>query len=101
VIVDNASGLENVQEGVDTAGGNSGSPLVNQCGDVVALRYSGSVAEVKVSGKDATVDTSKYNFAISDREVTKFLKDAGISSHPQRLLAGARNVTPAARASRR
>lgn len=79
VFTDNKSGLENIQEGVETTGGNSGSPLVNECGEVVALHYSGLIGQVKVSGNQATVDTSKYNFAISFREVLKFLRDAGIS----------------------
>jgi hypothetical protein len=79
VFTDAKSGLENVQEGVETTGGNSGSPLVNACGEVIALHYSGLVGQVKVSGNQATVDTSKYNFAISFREVQKFLRDAGVT----------------------
>jgi hypothetical protein len=79
VFVNNSSGLENIQEGVETSGGNSGSPLVNACGEFVALHYSGSVAEVKLTGNEATVDTSKYNYAISFREVLKFLRDAGVT----------------------
>lgn len=79
VFVDNKTGLENIQEGVETTGGNSGSPLVNECGEVVALHYSGSMAEVKVSGREAFVDASKFNYAISFREVVKFLRDAGVT----------------------
>ena len=72
------TGLENVQEGVETTGGNSGSPLVNACGQVIALHYEGSQAEVQKSGDKFVVDASKFNYAISFREVMKFLRDADI-----------------------
>ncbi len=78
VFTNNATGLENIQEGVETTGGNSGSPLVNDCGQVVALHYEGSQAEVQAHGNKLYVDASKYNYAISFREVLKFLRDAGI-----------------------
>jgi peptidoglycan hydrolase-like protein with peptidoglycan-binding domain len=79
VFTDNRTGLENVQEGLETTGGNSGSPVVNACGDVVALHYSGSKAFVESSGQSIFVDASKFNFAISHREVIKFLKAAGVT----------------------
>ncbi|MCG8492653.1 MAG: serine protease [Sneathiellales bacterium] len=62
----NQKGNEDIQHGVETTGGNSGSPIVNSCGHVVGLHYSG------VSLKR---DNSKFNYAHSHREVEKFLKN--------------------------
>jgi len=62
----NRKGNEDIQHGVETTGGNSGSPIVNSCGHVVGLHYSG------VSLKK---DNSKFNYAHSYREVEKFLKN--------------------------
>lgn len=78
VFTNNGTGLENIQEGVETTGGNSGSPLVNACGQVVALHYEGTQAEVQNSGNKLVVDASKFNYAITFREVLKFLRDADI-----------------------
>ena len=78
MFTNNSTGLENIQEGVETTGGNSGSPLVNACGQVVALHYEGTQAEVQKTGDKFVVDASKFNYAISFREVLKFLRDADI-----------------------
>jgi S1-C subfamily serine protease len=85
VFTNNDTGLENIQEGVETTGGNSGSPLVNDCGQVVALHYEGSQAEVQAHGNKLYVDASKYNYAISFREVLKFLRDASIPYREAKL----------------
>ncbi|MEH6628947.1 MAG: serine protease [Motiliproteus sp.] len=66
----NRKGNEDLQHGVETTGGNSGSPIVNSCGHVVGLHYTG------VSKKE---DNSKFNYAHTFREVEKFLKNNGIS----------------------
>ncbi len=66
----NRKGNEDIQHGVETTGGNSGSPIVNSCGHVVGLHYSG------VSQKR---DNSKFNYAHSYREVEKFLKNNRVS----------------------
>ncbi|GEM_PF-5915097 len=66
----NRQGNEDLQHGVETTGGNSGSPIVNSCGHVVGLHYTG------VSRKK---DNSKFNYAHSYREVEKFLKNNGVS----------------------
>lgn len=78
VFVDNETGLQNLQEGLETSGGNSGSPVTNACGDVVGLHYSGSNAVLTVSGGKAMGDTSKFNYAITSPEVLKFLKSINI-----------------------
>lgn len=78
IIINNATGLRNIQEGLETSPGNSGSPIANECGDVVGLHYQGSVAELKVSGGTARGDTSKYNYAITSDEVIKFLQSLNI-----------------------
>ena len=71
VFVSAETGIENLQNGVNTSGGNSGSPLVNRCGAVVAQHYSGTTARLRVGmfdidgdGKEeeaAVGDTSKFN----------------------------------------
>ncbi len=78
IIVNNETGLRNIQEGLETSPGNSGSPITNECGDVVGLHYQGSVAKLKVSGGAAYGDTSKYNYAITSDEVMKFLRALNI-----------------------
>ena len=61
----NRHGKEDIQHGVETTGGNSGSPLVNSCGQVIGLHYSG------ISRKR---DNSKFNYGHSFREIAKFLR---------------------------
>lgn len=52
------------------AAGNSGGPLVDDCGRVLGVNSMGSVAE---SEGDA-----EFGFAVSNREVASFLRQAGI-----------------------
>lgn len=52
------------------AAGNSGGPLVDDCGRVLGVNSMGSVAE---SEADA-----EFGFAVSDREVASFLRQAGV-----------------------
>lgn len=51
------------------APGNSGGPLVDQCGRVLGLNSFGTVSQ----GNDP-----EYGFAVSDREIFNFLHKAGI-----------------------
>ena len=82
IFSDSRTGLENLQNGVNTSGGNSGSPIANVCGQVVALHYAGTQARLDVarsgSGYRAVGDTSKFNYAISAKEVIKFVRSANI-----------------------
>lgn len=51
------------------ASGNSGGPLVDLCGRVLGINSFGSISE----GSDA-----EFGFAISNREVASFLRQAGV-----------------------
>ena len=53
------------------AAGNSGGPLVDECGRVLGVNSFGSVSD----GNDA-----EFGFAVSWREVASFLRQAGVSS---------------------
>lgn len=53
------------------AAGNSGGPLVDDCGRVLGVNSFGSVSD----GNDAD-----FGFAVSWREVASFLRQAGVSS---------------------
>jgi V8-like Glu-specific endopeptidase len=77
VFTENSSRLENIQVGVNATGGNSGSPIINACGDVIGLFYAGTRSYVRRTGE--VEDPGDFNFAIASKEVAKFLKDAGIS----------------------
>ncbi len=57
------------------ASGNSGGPLVDACGRVLGINSFGSVGD----GNDA-----EYGFAVSDREIAGFLRQAGVQ--PQRSI---------------
>ncbi|MFZ2997603.1 MAG: serine protease [Sphingobium sp.] len=53
------------------AAGNSGGPLIDDCGRVLGVNSFGSVSD----GNDA-----EFGFAVSWREVASFLRQAGVSS---------------------
>ena len=53
-----------------TAPGNSGSPVVNVCGELVGLHYSGGAKAAQV----------KFNGAVHARDVALFLKAAGLAA---------------------
>lgn len=53
------------------AAGNSGGPLVDDCGRVLGVNSFGSVSD----GSDA-----EFGFAVSWREIASFLRQAGVSS---------------------
>jgi hypothetical protein len=53
------------------AAGNSGGPLVDDCGRVLGVNSFGSVSD----GADA-----EFGFAVSWREIASFLRQAGVSS---------------------
>ncbi|MFB0875276.1 MULTISPECIES: S1C family serine protease [unclassified Sphingobium] len=53
------------------AAGNSGGPLVDDCGRVLGVNSFGSVSD----GNDA-----EFGFAVSWREIASFLRQAGVSS---------------------
>lgn len=78
VFTDAKTGLLNVQEGLNTSGGNSGSPVINYCGEVVAQHYSATVAKLQVAQGTAYGDSSKFNYAIASVEVVKFLRSVGV-----------------------
>jgi hypothetical protein len=51
------------------AAGNSGGPLVDDCGRILGLNSFGSVSD----GNDA-----EFGFAVSNREIASFLRQAGV-----------------------
>jgi S1-C subfamily serine protease len=53
-----------------TAPGNSGSPVVNVCGELVGLHYSGGAKAAQV----------KFNGAVHAREVALYLQTVGVAA---------------------
>lgn len=66
VVRDRSSKSLNLQYTMLTAGGNSGSPIVNACGEIIGLHYAGSTTKVK------------YNIAVHAKDVQFFLRHANI-----------------------
>jgi S1-C subfamily serine protease len=66
ITIDLESKAKNLQYTMITAPGNSGSPVVNACGEIVGLHYAGSTTKVK------------YNVAIHAANVAVFLQLAGV-----------------------
>lgn len=67
-----------LQYSLETTGGNSGSPIVNACGEVIGLHYSGSRERAMVQKSNdgdffVDVDASKYNSAVASKELRYFL----------------------------
>lgn len=54
------------------AAGNSGGPLVDECGRILGINSFGSISD----GADA-----EYGFAVSNREIASFLRQAGVQAH--------------------
>jgi S1-C subfamily serine protease len=74
--VDNKTGRERMQQSAQSGHGNSGSPIVNACGQVVALLDSGSALNVE-QVKQGDID-AVYAWTFTAAEVTKFLKAVGV-----------------------
>lgn len=74
----NPQGKENLENGFETTGGNSGSPVVNACGFLVGQHYGASRAFARRSGAGAErryeVDTSKFNYSTAAREIANWLR---------------------------
>ena len=68
IIEDVESKAANLQYTMITGPGNSGSPIVDACGDLVGLHYSGG----------ATSAAIKFNGAVHARNVALYLKYIGI-----------------------
>lgn len=64
------------------AAGNSGGPLVDACGRVLGVNSFGSISD----GNDA-----EYGFAVSNREVANFLRQAGVQ--PLRTIVACRSLS--------
>ena len=77
--VDAETGRERMQQSAQSAKGNSGSAIVNACGQVVALLDSGSVQSVKEINQQGYVEGSVYIWTFTAKEVTKFLNAIGVS----------------------
>lgn len=76
-------GIENAQVGISVAAGNSGSPVVNLCGEVIGQAYAGTntIMEVTSNGNRAfaTGESIAFSFAIALKELTKFLATTSVS----------------------
>jgi hypothetical protein len=85
LMTNSGDGMHNIQVGLNTAHGNSGSPIVDYCGNAVGLHYEGSVAKLEVTrnaagpGFVAVGDSAHFGFAIRGDEVAKFMKSLNIS----------------------
>ncbi len=75
-------GFDTILHTAPLAAGNSGGPLVDDCGRILGLNSFGSISD----GNDA-----EFGFAVSNREIASFLRQAGVTflrtSAPCRSLA--------------
>jgi peptidoglycan hydrolase-like protein with peptidoglycan-binding domain/V8-like Glu-specific endopeptidase len=84
LMTNSQDGFHNIQVGLQTAHGNSGSPIVNFCGEVVGLHYEGTPVTLDIMKNDqgkpvAFGSTTNYGFALRADEVVKFLKSLRIN----------------------
>ena len=74
-----SSQVENIQTGLTSGGGNSGSPIVNDCAQVVGQHYAGNIAKFEVSRDPktgqpvATGESTRFSYGLSSRELIRFL----------------------------
>lgn len=64
------------------ASGNSGGPLVDECGRVLGINSFSTISDGN--------DDAGYYFAVSDREIANFLRQAGVQ--PQRSVEPCRSL---------
>ena len=76
--ISNTNSHTEIQVGVETSTGSSGSPVTNACGDVIGLHFKSSTGS----------DNSKFNFALSYEDVVRFLADARIEHSLTTALCG-------------
>ncbi|QUT04431.1 trypsin-like peptidase domain-containing protein [Sphingobium phenoxybenzoativorans] len=65
-----SKGYDTILHTAPLAAGNSGGPLVDDCGRVLGVNSFGSVSD---GGNDA-----EFGFAVSNREIANFLRQAGV-----------------------
>jgi len=85
VIPSRYSRATDLQYTAETAPGNSGSPVVNACGEVVGLHYSGTRSRVTEVQGGSAVSAAKYNMAVSVADVSLFLNqvESGVLTQSQ------------------
>ena len=69
-------GEETVAADIEASKGASGSAIVNRCGDAIALFYA--TTATYADRETLKVDTARFNYAVSSRELIKWLTSAGI-----------------------
>jgi hypothetical protein len=79
VFVNKETNIENVQNSITGTGGYSGSPIINQCGHVVGQHYSSDRLALDVRQGATVVDTAKFSYALSGKEMIKFLEAAKVA----------------------
>jgi hypothetical protein len=63
-----------MQQSAQTSHGSSGSPIVNACGEVVALLDSGSTQSIAEVVKQGYVEGTDFIWTYAAAEVLKFMK---------------------------